>query len=71
MVLCAGGILTLCGCASQPVTLRVDEGSIIVDGVASIQGKGLVYTRGVLQTGEAAATWDGDVSLGINPAPTE
>ena len=69
-MLIAGGAVFLGGCASQPVTLRVDEGSIVVDGVATIQGKGLSYSRGVLLPGEAAATWDGKVSVGVNPPVT-
>lgn len=68
LVLWLSAILLLSGCASQPIVLVVDKGTIVVDGVATMTGEGVRYSRGVLVPGEAAATWSGDVSVGANPS---
>lgn len=61
--------LSLAGCASQPVVLSMEKGTIVIPELGTVSGDKVRYSRGVLLPGEAAATWSGDVSIGANTAP--
>lgn len=53
----------LAGCAmSKPVSLKVQEGGIEIDGLGRIWGKDLRYRSGILEEDEAGVTFEGKAS---------
>lgn len=75
VALTVAGLWLLSGCSmAKPVSIVVEDGSLEVQGVGRVSGKRIRYRSGLLEAGEAAATFDGKASgfpaTGPAPAPT-
>lgn len=61
LILLGSGLLSGCAMA-KPVSVVVEDGSLELQGLGRVSGKRIRYRSGLLEAGEAAATFEGKAS---------